>query len=170
MKAGLSAYDASVLVAERETADYFDAMTGAGADAKAAANWLNNEYFGRLNKAGLSIADGPVSPTANADIIAMVGEGLISGKIAKGVFQRMAATGDDPGTIVEREGLLQVTDESAIAAIVDRVVAANPEKVSEYRAGKEKLFGFFVGQVMKESQGKANPQAVNKLLRERISG
>jgi aspartyl-tRNA(Asn)/glutamyl-tRNA(Gln) amidotransferase subunit B len=169
MALGLSAYDAAVLVGERETADYFEAMLAAGADAKAAANWLNNEYFGRLNKAGLSIADGPVSPTANADIIAMVGEGLISGKIAKDVLdiEWNERTGDPRKAIVEARGMKQVTDTGAIEKLVDEIIAANPDKVAQVKA-KPTMLGWFVGQAMKASGGKANPQALNDILRRKL--
>jgi aspartyl-tRNA(Asn)/glutamyl-tRNA(Gln) amidotransferase subunit B len=170
MKLGLSAYDASVLVGERETADYFEAMLAAGAEAKAAANWLNNEYFGRLNKTGLSIADGPVSAKANADIIAMVAEGLISGKIAKDVLdiEWNERTGDPRNAIVEARGLKQVTDTGAIDAAIETVIAANPDKVEEVKA-KPKLAAWFVGQVMRQTGGKANPAAVNAALKVRLN-
>jgi aspartyl-tRNA(Asn)/glutamyl-tRNA(Gln) amidotransferase subunit B len=170
MNLGLSAYDASVLVGERETADYFEAMLAAGAEAKAAANWLNNEYFGRLNKTGLSIADGPVSAKANADIIAMVAEGLISGKIAKDVLdiEWNERTGDPRNAIVEARGLKQVTDTGAIDAAIEAVIAANPDKVEEVKA-KPKLAAWFVGQVMRQTGGKANPAAVNAALKVRLN-
>jgi aspartyl-tRNA(Asn)/glutamyl-tRNA(Gln) amidotransferase subunit B len=170
MARGLSAYDASVLVAEKENADYFDAMLAAGADAKAAANWLNNEYFGRLNKAGLSIADGPVTAVANAEIIAMVAENLISGKLAKDVLdiEWSERTGAPRTKIVEARGMKQVTDTSAIEKAVDAVIAANPDKVEEVKA-KPKLAGWFVGQVMKSTGGKANPGVVNAILKARLN-
>ena len=166
---GLSPYDASVLVAERETADYFEAMLAEGADAKAAANWLGNEYFGRLNKAGLTVTDGPVSPKANAEIVMMVAEGLISGKIAKDVLdiEWSERTGAPREKIVEARGLRQVTDSSAIDAAIEAVIAANPDKVEAVKA-KPKLAGWFVGQVMKETGGKANPAAVNAALKTRL--
>jgi len=170
IKAGLSAYDASVLVAERESADYFEAMVAAGADAKAAANWLNNEYFGRLNKAGLSIADGPVSAKANAAIVMMVADATISGKIAKDVLDIEWAekTGDPRAKIVDARGLKQVTDTTAIDAAIEAVIAANPDKVEEVKA-KPKQINWFVGQVMKQTQGKANPAAVNAALKARLN-
>jgi len=167
IKLGLSPYDASVLVAEKESADYFDAMLGAGAEPKAAANWLNNEYFGRLNKAGLAIADGPVSARANAAIIAMVASNVISGKIAKDVLDIVWNEGGDPNAIVESRGLKQVTDTSAIEKAIDAVIAANPDKVEEVKA-KPKLASWFVGQVMKQTGGKANPGVVNELLKSRL--
>ncbi|MBV9693004.1 MAG: Asp-tRNA(Asn)/Glu-tRNA(Gln) amidotransferase subunit GatB, partial [Alphaproteobacteria bacterium] len=167
MALGLSAYDAAVLVAERETADYFEEMLKDGAEAKAAANWLNNEYFGRLNKAGLSLAEGPISPKANSAIVQMIAADVISGKIAKDLCDIVWNEGGDPRAIVESRGLKQVTDTSAIEKAVDAVIAAHPEKVEEVKA-KPKLAGWFVGQVMKQTGGKANPQAVNAILKTRL--
>jgi aspartyl-tRNA(Asn)/glutamyl-tRNA(Gln) amidotransferase subunit B len=166
---GLSAYDASVLVAEKETVDYFEAMLAAGAEAKAAVNWLNNEYFGRLNKAGLTVASGPVSAKANAEIVIMVVENLISGKLAKDVLdiEWSEKTGAPRAKIVEARGMKQVTDTGAIEKAVDAVIAANPDKVAEVKA-KPKLAGWFVGQVMKQTGGKANPAAVNAILKARL--
>jgi aspartyl-tRNA(Asn)/glutamyl-tRNA(Gln) amidotransferase subunit B len=165
---GLSPYDASVLVAERETADYFEAMLADGAEAKGAANWLNNEYFGRLNKAGLSLSDGPVSAQANGAIVQMISANTISGKLAKDLLDILWSEGGDPRAIVEARGMKQVTDTSAIEKVVDAVIAANPEKVEEVKA-KPKLAAWFVGQVMKQSGGKANPQAVNAILKVRLN-
>ncbi len=167
MDMGLSSYDALVLVAEKEAADYFEAMLQQGVDAKAAANWLNNEYFGRLNKAGLSLADGPVSAKANSDIIKMVGENIISGKIAKDVLDIVWAEGGDPRVIVESRGLKQVTDTGAIEKAVDSVIQANPDKVAAAKA-KPALAGWSVGQVMKATGGKANPATVNALVKSRL--
>jgi aspartyl-tRNA(Asn)/glutamyl-tRNA(Gln) amidotransferase subunit B len=167
VKAGLSAYDAAVLVAEKETADYFEAMVAEGAEAKAAANWLNNEYFGRLNKAGLTVATGPVSASANSAIVQMVQADTISGKIAKDLLDIVWSEREDPRKIVEERGLRQVTDTGAIEAAVDAVIAANPAKVEEVKA-KPKLAGWFVGQVMKATGGKANPQTVNAILNARL--
>jgi aspartyl-tRNA(Asn)/glutamyl-tRNA(Gln) amidotransferase subunit B len=167
MQMGLSAYDATVLVAEKESADYFEAMLAAGADAKAAANWLNNEYFGRLNKAGLAIADGPVSAAANSAIVQMVSGSVISGKIAKDVLDVVWAEGGDPRAIVEERGLKQMTDTGAIERAVDAVIAANPDKVAAAKA-KPALVGWFVGQVMKATGGKANPTVVNAILKARL--
>jgi aspartyl-tRNA(Asn)/glutamyl-tRNA(Gln) amidotransferase subunit B len=167
IKAGLSPYDASVLVAEKESADYFEEMVSAGAEPKAAANWLNNEYFGRLNKAGIAIADGPVSAAANAAIIEMVAANVISGKIAKDLLDIVWSEGGDPRVIVESRGLKQVTDTSAIEKAIDAVIAANPDKVEEVKA-KPKMASWFVGQVMKATGGKANPGVVNALLKSRL--
>jgi aspartyl-tRNA(Asn)/glutamyl-tRNA(Gln) amidotransferase subunit B len=164
---GLSAYDASVLIAEKETGDYFEAMVAQGADAKAAANWLNNEYFGRLNKAGLAIAAGPIPASANSAIVQMISAGTISGKIAKDLTDIVWSEGGDPRAIVESRGLRQVTDTGAIEKAVDDVIAANPGKVEEVKA-KPKLAAWFVGQVMKATGGKANPVAVNAILKARL--
>ena len=168
VKLGLSSYDASVLVAERETADYFEAMLADGAEAKAAANWLNNEYFGRLNKAGLSLSEGPIPAKANSAIVQMISANTISGKIAKDLCDIVWSEGGDPRAIVEARGMRQVTDTSAIEKAVDQVIAANPDKVEEVKA-KPKLAAWFVGQVMKATGGKANPQAVNAILKVRLS-
>src|SRR5690349_12809154 len=165
---GMSAYDAGVLVAERETAEYFEAMVLAGADAKAAANWLINEYFGRLNKEGLTIATGPLSAQTNAAILQLIAQGEISGKVAKDVLTILWTEGGDPREIVERRGLKQVTDVGALEKLVDAIVADNPDKVADAKTNP-KAIGWFVGQVMKASGGKANPQTVNELLRKRLS-
>jgi len=167
MSMGLSSYDALVLVAEKDSADYFEAMLGAGAEPKAAANWLNNEYFGRLNKASLAIAEGPVSAAANSAIVQMVSENVISGKIAKDLLDIIWSEGGDPRSVVESRGLKQVTDTSAIEKAVDAVIAANPEKVQAARA-KPSMAGWFVGQVMKTTGGKANPATVNALVQARL--
>jgi aspartyl-tRNA(Asn)/glutamyl-tRNA(Gln) amidotransferase subunit B len=163
----LSAYDAGVLVAERETAEYFEAMVVAGADAKAAANWLINEYFGRLNKEGLTVATGPLTAEANAAILQMVAQQVISSKVAKDVLTIAWTEGGDPRDIVEQRGLRQVSDVGALEKLVDDIVANNPDKVADAKANP-KAIGWFVGQVMKASGGKANPQTVNELLRKRI--
>jgi aspartyl-tRNA(Asn)/glutamyl-tRNA(Gln) amidotransferase subunit B len=171
----LSAYDADVLVAERETADYFEAMVVAGADAKAAANWLINEYFGRLNKEGLTVSSGPISARANSAIVQMVTGNVISGKIAKDLLDIVWEEGRDPARralvdpvrIVDERGMRQVTDLSAIETLVDAIVAANPDKVTQAKA-KPAMLGWFVGQVMKASAGKANPQAVSELLKRKL--
>jgi aspartyl-tRNA(Asn)/glutamyl-tRNA(Gln) amidotransferase subunit B len=163
----LSSYDASVLVAERETAEYFEAMVAAGADAKAAANWLINEYFGHLNKEGLTITTGPLTPQANAAILQMVAREVISSKVAKDVLTIIWTEGGDPRDIVERRGLKQVSDVGALEKLVDEIVANNPDKVADAKANP-KAIGWFVGQVLKASGGKANPQTVNALLKKRL--
>jgi aspartyl-tRNA(Asn)/glutamyl-tRNA(Gln) amidotransferase subunit B len=170
---GLKEQDASVLVAERESADFFEAVAK-GRDAKAAANWVVGDFFGHLNKSGLSIAKAPVDAAKLGQLIDLIADGTISGRIAKDVFALMWETGKAPGAIVEEKGLKQVTDTGAIEREVDAVLAALAPKVQEYRAkdetGRAKMFGFFVGQVMKRTQGKANPAAVNERLRKKLAG
>jgi aspartyl-tRNA(Asn)/glutamyl-tRNA(Gln) amidotransferase subunit B len=163
----LSGYDAGVLVAERETADFFEAVAK-HRDAKLAANWVINELFGRLNKEGKGIAASPVSAAQLGAILDLVAEGTISGKIAKDVFEIVWSEGGDPRAIVEARGLRQVTDVSALEAIVDDIVAKNPDKVGDAKSNP-KAIGWFVGQVMKASGGKANPQTVNELLKKRLA-
>ena len=162
----LSAYDADVLVAERETAEYFEAVAK-GRDAKTVANWVINELFGRLNKEAKDIAAAPVSAVQLGAILDLIGEGTISGKIAKDVFEIVWTEGGDPRAIVRERGLQQVTDIAAIEKIVDDIVTRNPDKVADAKANP-KAIGWFVGQVMKASGGKANPQAVNELLKKKI--
>jgi aspartyl-tRNA(Asn)/glutamyl-tRNA(Gln) amidotransferase subunit B len=163
---GITPYDASVLVAEKETADFFDAVAE-GRDGKLAANWTINELFGRLNKEGVAIADSPVNAAQLGAIIDLIGEKVISGKIAKDVFEIVWSEGGDPRQIVEDRGMKQVTDTGAIEAAVDEVIAANPDKVEQAKA-KPNLAGWFVGQVMKATGGKANPQAVQAIVREKL--
>jgi len=163
---GLSVYDAGVLIAERESADFFERIAK-GRDGKAAANWVINELFGRLNKEGLGIEDSPVSADQLGAIVDLIGEGVISGKIAKDVFEIVWSEGGDPRAIVEERGMKQVTDTGAIEKAVDEVIAANAEKVEQVKA-KPSMLGWFVGQVMKSTGGKANPQAVNALLKDKL--
>ena len=163
---GLSAYDAGVLVAERASADYFEAVAR-GRDGKAAANWVINELFGRLNKEGRSIEDTPVSAEQLGGIVDLIGEGVISGKIAKDLFEIVWSEGGDPREIVEARGMKQVTDTGAIEAAVDAIIAANPDKVEQAKS-KPTLLGWFVGQTMKATGGKANPAAVNALLKDKL--
>jgi aspartyl-tRNA(Asn)/glutamyl-tRNA(Gln) amidotransferase subunit B len=163
---GLSGYDADVLVAERETADFFDAVA-AGRDPKLAANWVINELAGRLNKEGRDIAGSPVSARQLAAILDLIAAGTISGKIAKDLFEICWSEGGDPRAIVEARGMRQVTDLSAIERVVDEIIAKNPEKVQQAKA-KPALAGWFVGQVMKASGGKANPKAVNDLVKSKL--
>ena len=165
-KLGLSSYDASVLIAERENADYFEAVAK-GRDGKLAANWVINELFGRLNKEGLQISDSPVSAKQLGNIIDLISEGTISGKIAKDLFEIVWSEGGDPAAIVEARGMKQVTDTGAIEKTVEEVLAANPEKAEQAKA-KPNLAGWFVGQVMKASGGKANPQVVNDIVRKKL--
>jgi aspartyl-tRNA(Asn)/glutamyl-tRNA(Gln) amidotransferase subunit B len=166
---GLSIYDAGVLVAEHDTADFFEAVAK-GRDAKQAANWVISELFGRLNKAGRDVTDSPVSAHSLGGLIDLIADDTISGSIAKKVFDDMFETGKEAAVIVEEQGLKQVTDTGAIEGIIDQVIADNPDKVEQYRGGKDKLFGFFVGQTMRASQGKANPKMVNELLRKKLDG
>lgn len=166
---GLSAYDAGVLVAEKEKADYYE-VVAKGRDGKLAANWVITNLFGALNKAEVGIADSPVSAENLGKLIDLISNDTISGRIAKDVFEIMIETGGDPEKIVEEKGLKQITDTGAIETAIDEVIAANPDKVEEIRAGKDKMLGWFVGQVMKSTGGKANPGMVNKLLRDKILG
>jgi aspartyl-tRNA(Asn)/glutamyl-tRNA(Gln) amidotransferase subunit B len=163
---GLSLYDAGVLVAERESAEFYE-QVAKGRDAKLAANWVINELFGRLNKEDKTIAESPVSAAAMGSIVSLIGDGTISGKIAKDVFEIAWTEGGDPAQIVEKRGLRQVTDMGAIEAAVDKVIAANPQKVEQAKA-KPSLAGWFVGQVMAATGGKANPQAVNEILKKKL--
>jgi aspartyl-tRNA(Asn)/glutamyl-tRNA(Gln) amidotransferase subunit B len=167
MRAGLSDYDASVLVAEKETAQYFEAMMEAGAEAKAAANWLINDYFGRLNKAGLDIASGPIGASAASAIVQMTAEATISSKIAKEIADILWREGGNPREIVKQRGLEQVSDTGAIERAIEAIVAANPEKAAEAKE-KPKMIGWFVGQAMKATGGKANPELVNTILKRRL--
>jgi aspartyl-tRNA(Asn)/glutamyl-tRNA(Gln) amidotransferase subunit B len=168
---GLTPYDASVLVAERERADFFETVLAELAnrvrDGKLAANWVINELFGRLNKEGLAIGASPASAVQLAGIVDLIGEGTVSGKIAKDLFEIVWQEGGDPRAVVEARGMKQVTDLSAIEKVVDEIIAANPDKVAQAKA-KPQALGWFVGQVMKSSGGKANPQAVNDLLKSKL--
>lgn len=164
---GLSLYDSSVLIAERSRAEYFEAVANDN-DAKLAANWVINELLGALNKDEKKLSQSPISAEQLGGLIKLISNNTISGKIAKDVFAEMYKTGQDADKIVEAKGLKQVTDTGAIEAIIDQVIADNPDNVEKYRGGKDKLFGFFVGQVMKASQGKANPAIVNELLKKKL--
>jgi aspartyl-tRNA(Asn)/glutamyl-tRNA(Gln) amidotransferase subunit B len=164
----LSPYDAGVLVAEQARADFFEAVAR-GRDPKLAANWVTGDFFGALNKAGKDIQDSPVDAGALGGLIDLISDNTISGRIAKEVFEEMFATGRPAAEIVEAKGLRQVTDTGAIDAAIAAVMAKNADKVAEYRSGKDKLFGFFVGQVMKQTGGKANPALVNEILRARLA-
>jgi aspartyl-tRNA(Asn)/glutamyl-tRNA(Gln) amidotransferase subunit B len=164
----LSANDAGVLVGERASADYFEAVAK-GRDAKLAANWVMVELFGALNRLGRSIEDSPVAAAALGELVDLIRNETISGRIAKDVFAAMVETGKRAAAIVEERGLQQVTDTAAIERAVTEVLAAHADKVAEFRAGKEKLFGFFVGQAMKATQGKANPALLNALLRQKLA-
>jgi aspartyl-tRNA(Asn)/glutamyl-tRNA(Gln) amidotransferase subunit B len=165
---GLTAYNAAVLTAEAETAFWFEDLLAEGVDAKQGSNWLMSELFGALNKTGKTLDESPVNPKQAAELLGLVSDGTISGSISKQVFEIMLETGQAASAIVEEKGLKQTSDTGAIEAEIAKIMAANEDKVAEYRSGKEKLFGFFVGQTMKAMQGKANPQIINDLLKKAL--
>jgi aspartyl-tRNA(Asn)/glutamyl-tRNA(Gln) amidotransferase subunit B len=167
---GLSHYNASVLTAEVETARWFEELLGEVGEAHAqrAANWLMSDLFGALNRLGKPIVESPVSPCQGAELLRLVENGTLSGTLAKQVFEIMLETGEDPGVIVEARGLRQTSDTSEIERVIAGVLDANQDKVAEYRGGKDRLFGFFVGQTMKATGGKANPAVVNELLKQAL--
>jgi aspartyl-tRNA(Asn)/glutamyl-tRNA(Gln) amidotransferase subunit B len=168
----LPAYDAGVLTAAREVADYFEAAATGSGDPKAASNWVMNEVLRKVNEAGSpdepALARCKVAPASLAELIRLVDSGVLSGKMAKDVFETMWATGESARAIVERDGLSQLSDEGAIRAAVAEVVAASPDQAAAYRKGRSAAIGWFVGQVMRKTAGKANPQVVNRLLREAL--
>ena len=166
---GLSPEDAGVLVSEKETAQFFERVAD-GRDPKTAANWVMGDLFGALNRLGIGIEQSPVSAEQLGSLIDLIADGTISGRLAKDVFTEMVTSGADPEGIVEAKGLRQLTDSAAIEATIDAVLAAQLDKVAEYRAGRDKLYGFFVGQVMRATQGKANPALVNQLLKKKLAG
>lgn len=166
---GLADYDAAVLTASRELADYFEKAASVGGDAKKAANWVMGDLLGALNKASKEINESPVTAEMLGGMLQRINDNTISGKIAKQVFECMWNGEGDADAIIEAKGLKQVTDSGAIEKIIDEIIANNPGQLEQYRAGKEKLFGFFVGQVMKATQGKANPAQVNELLKKKLS-
>jgi aspartyl-tRNA(Asn)/glutamyl-tRNA(Gln) amidotransferase subunit B len=166
---GLSPDDAGVLVAEKATAGFFERVA-AGRDPKTAVNWVMGDLFGALNRLGVGIEQSPVSAEQLGSLIDLIADGTISGRLAKDVFTEMVTSGADPEGIVEAKGLRQLTDSAAIEATIDAVLAAQLDKVAEYRAGRDKLYGFFVGQVMRATQGKANPALVNQLLKKKLAG
>ncbi len=165
---GLSIYDAGVLSADRSMAEYFDSVAVLCGDAKLAANWVSGELFARLNKAGLTLEDGRVSADALGGLLVLIRDGAISGKIAKDVLDEMFETGAAAADIVEAKGLKQISDTGALEVIIDKLIAENPGQVEGYRGGNAKLIGWFVGQVMKQTQGQANPGLVNQLLKARL--
>jgi aspartyl-tRNA(Asn)/glutamyl-tRNA(Gln) amidotransferase subunit B len=165
---GLKPYDAAVLVAERPSAEFFE-QVAKGRDGKLAANWVTGEFFGALNKLGKTIENSPISADALGGLVDLLSDQTISGRIAKEVFEEMLASGKPAAQIVEEKGLKQVTDTGAIEKSIDDILAANADKVAEYRSGKDKLFGFFVGQVMKATGGKVNPAMLNDLLKKKLS-
>jgi aspartyl-tRNA(Asn)/glutamyl-tRNA(Gln) amidotransferase subunit B len=163
---GLSPYDANILIAEKESADFFEKVAK-GRDAKSAANWVSNDFFARLNKEGLDIGTSPITAEQLGGIVDLIADGTISGKIAKDLFEIVWTEGGDPRAVVEARGMKQVTDTGAIEKAVDEVIAANPDKVQQVKE-KPSMIGWFVGQVMKSTGGKANPQAVNELLKGKL--
>ncbi|HBM90331.1 MAG TPA: Asp-tRNA(Asn)/Glu-tRNA(Gln) amidotransferase GatCAB subunit B [Rhodospirillaceae bacterium] len=165
---GLTVYDAMVLTAEKENADFFEKVAK-GRDGKLASNWVTSGLFGVLNKTGKDISQSPISAEALGGLIDLISDDTISSRIAKDVFEEMLETGKEAATIVKEKGLRQVTDIGAITAEIDKILEANADKVAQYKAGKDKLFGFFVGQVMKATGGKANPAALSKILKEKLS-
>ncbi|MCF7979281.1 MAG: Asp-tRNA(Asn)/Glu-tRNA(Gln) amidotransferase subunit GatB [Chromatiaceae bacterium] len=167
---GINDADAIQLTSSRATAAYFETVVDLTGDAKLAANWINGSLAAALNKAGLEISDSPLSSEQLAGLIKRIQDNTLSGKIAKQVFEAIWAGEGDADQVIEAKGLKQITDSGAIEQMIDAIIAANPQQVEQYRAGKEKVFGFFVGQVMKQSQGKANPQQVNDLLKVKLQG
>ncbi len=157
-----------MLVAEQPTADFYETIAK-GRDPKLAANWVMGDFFAAMNRTGRSIDDPPVSAAALGRLLDLMADGTINGRIAKEVFEAMVDTGKDPAALVEEKGLHQVTDTGAIDAAIRAVLAANADKLAEYKSGKEKLFGFFVGQVMKAMGGKGNPALVNQTLKQVLS-
>ena len=165
---GLSPYDAAVLVADQETAAFYETVAK-GRDPKQAANWMTGDFFAALNRTGRAIADTPVSAENLGALLDLLADDTINGRIAKEVFEAMVETGEAPSAIVESRGLRQVTDAGAIDAAVASILAANQDKVAEYKSGKDKLFGFFVGQTMKAMAGKGNPALVNEALKKQLA-
>jgi len=165
----LPEYDADVLTASRPLAAYFEETAAFAHNPKAAANWAMGEVTRALNDSGQDIDHCPVAPKALGELIRLIDNGTISGTIAKKVFEHIWKNGGEPATVVQQQGLAQVSDTTAIDAVIDQVLAAAPEQVAEYRNGKEKVFGFFVGQVMKAMKGKGNPALVNDLLKRKLS-
>ena len=165
---GLSNYDAQVLTDEKETAVYYE-KASEGRDKKLIANWMTVELFGALNKSNLTISTSPVDPINLANLVELIENKTISGKIAKDVFQEMFETGKNPNDIVEEKGLKQISDTSEVEKFIDQVLNDNKDKVEEYKSGKDKLFGFFVGQTMKLTKGQANPNVVNDILKRKLS-
>ncbi|WP_020558122.1 Asp-tRNA(Asn)/Glu-tRNA(Gln) amidotransferase subunit GatB [Thiofilum flexile] len=167
---GLSAYDAGLLVQSREEGEYFEAVAKGSGDAKLTANWMNGEVAARLNRAELAFEQLPISAEALVGLLKRIQDNTISGKMAKDVLEAMWQGEGDADSVIEAKGLKQITDNSAIEAIIDEIIAANPEQVAQYRSGKDKVFGFFVGQAMKASKGKANPATLNDILKQKLAG
>jgi aspartyl-tRNA(Asn)/glutamyl-tRNA(Gln) amidotransferase subunit B len=165
----LAVEDAGLLTTDRATADFYEEVAE-GRDPKLACNWVTGELFGVLNKSGGSITDSPVSTATLGGLIDLIDDGTLSGRLAKDVFEIMVETGKEAALVVEEKGLKQVSDSGAIEAEVDKIMTSHADKVAEYKAGKDKLFGFFVGQVMKTTGGKANPGVVNEVLKKKLGG
>ena len=165
---GIPFYDAGVLVAEQATADFYESGGEGAGRASLAANWMTGDFFAALNRTGNTIENTPVSAAALGELLDLIADKTINGRIAKDVFEEMVETGASAAAIVEKKGLRQVTDTGAIEAAVTAVLAANPDKVAEYKSGKDKLFGFFVGQVMKAMAGKGNPALVNEAVKQQL--
>lgn len=166
---GLPAYDAQVITTSKEMADFFEECVAGYPDAKTVSNWMMGDLSRLLNANNMDITQCRIKPSQLVEMLKLLDEGTISGKIAKTVFEEMFETGKDPGAIVEEKGLVQISDEAAIQGIIDEVIADNPKSVQDYKAGKKKAMGFLVGQVMKATKGKANPQVVNKILQEKLN-
>lgn len=166
---GLDAYNADYLTNDKDRADYFEAMVAAGADPKEAANWLMGDFAKLLSRDGLEMKAAPVKAADMAQLLALITKGTISGKIAKQVFSEMWTSGKTPETIVKEKGLVQISDTGALEELADRIIAANPQSVADFKAGKKKAVGFLMGQIMKETKGKANPQIVNGILTKKLS-
>jgi aspartyl-tRNA(Asn)/glutamyl-tRNA(Gln) amidotransferase subunit B len=166
---GLREYDANALTQTRDLSEYYEAVAAASGDPRAAANWVMGDLSGALNAVGKDIAESPVPAAHLGELVALVGTGEISGKMAKEIFPKMFLTGEGPRAIMEREGLTQISDTGALERIIDEVILANPKQVEQYKGGKTAVIGFLVGQIMKASRGQANPAAVNELLRKRLN-
>ena len=166
----LDNYQAELLSEERYTAQYFDQANSFHNNPTSMANWITTELFGRLNKENLTVLDSPVSPENLARLVKLIDEDVISGKIAKSIFEEMFETGTSPDSIIEEKGLKQITDPQLISKIIENVISSNPKQVEEYKSGKDKMFGFFVGKVMKETEGRANPNLVNEILIKLLKG
>jgi aspartyl-tRNA(Asn)/glutamyl-tRNA(Gln) amidotransferase subunit B len=165
---GLREYDGQVLTSTRETSDYFETVARSSGDPRAAANWVMGELAGALKAEGKEIVESPVSAENLGALVALIAQGKVGGKLAKEIFSKMFASGDAPGDIMQREDLAQISDEGALAKMIDEVIAANPKQVEQYRGGKTTVLAFFVGQVMKASRGQADAGAVNRLLKEKL--
>jgi len=167
---GLDLYNAEILTLERETANYYDQAVSAHNNPSGIANWITTELFGRLNRENSTIERSPISPENLARLVELIDTDIISGKMAKAVFEEMFTTSSDPDQIVQKKGLKQISDPTIISNVVQKIVDANPTQAASYREGKTKMFGFFVGQIMKETEGKANPQMVNDILEKLLKG